>query len=180
MISGFIEWLNSANTLQLLMSNRFFLILSVIVLSSLRHAAYSSMLAAALVNLPGTILHELAHFIVGLLMNAQPVRFSIFPKKVGTYYVTGNVDFRNMKFYNAFPVSMAPLLMLPFGYYCNCYFFDWFSLSLGNYLLYIFLMSVIIENSVPSPQDFRQGFRYISGVAVYITIIVLVLFFYFS
>ena len=55
-------WLNSPDFLTLLTNNRFLLILLVIVLMRLKYNTYSSMWASALVNIPGTILHELMHF----------------------------------------------------------------------------------------------------------------------
>ena len=113
----FIAYLNSSEVLAKLTTDRFLLILLVIVLTSFKRAAYKSMWLAVLINLPGTVLHECAHFVVGILLNAKPVSFSLFPKKVDDHYVTGQVGFSNLKFYNALPVSMAPLLLL-FAAFC--------------------------------------------------------------
>lgn len=167
-MKNFFAYLDSPSFLAALTADRFFLILAVIVLSSLKHSAYKSMWLAMLINLPGTVLHECAHFIVGLLLNARPVTFSLFPKKVDDHYVTGQVGFSNLKFYNALPTSLAPLLLLVFAFLLNKHFFEIVKLSFGSYLLYIFLLTVIIENAMPSRTDFRQGFRYISGDLLYI------------
>lgn len=59
-------------------NNRFLLILLVIVLIRIKYTTYSSMWASALVNIPGTILHEMMHYIVGLVLNARPCNFTIF------------------------------------------------------------------------------------------------------
>ena len=75
------------------------------------------MWASALVNIPGTILHEMMHYIVGLVLNAHPCNFTIFPRKSPDgYYVMGSVGFRNVTFYNAIPSAMAPLLLLVIGF----------------------------------------------------------------
>ena len=74
-------YLNSPEVLSQFVSNRFFLILFVIVLTSLKHSAYSSIWMTTFINLTGTVFHEFAHFIVGLLLNAKPVEFSLFPQK---------------------------------------------------------------------------------------------------
>lgn len=164
--NNLVDFINSQETLRIVMANRFFLILLVIVLSSMKHASYSSMFVAALVNIPGTILHETAHFLVGLVFNAKPTSFSLFPRKSGGVYVMGSVGFRNITFYNALPAAMAPLLLLPIGFYLNRYFFTAVNISIWTYLVYILLQTIIIENSLPSTTDFRVGFKYISGVAI--------------
>ena len=100
-----------------LFNNRFLLILLVIVLLRIKYTTYSSMWASALVNIPGTILHEMMHYIVGLVLNAHPCNFTIFPRKSPDgYYVMGSVGFRNVTFYNAIPSAMAPLLLLVIGF----------------------------------------------------------------
>ena len=123
-MTDLLTYINTPEFLANLTSDRFFLILAVIVLSSLKHSAYKSMWLTMLINLPGTILHECAHLIVGFLLNARPVSFSLFPKKAGDNYVTGQVGFSNLKFYNALPTSLAPLLLLVFAFLLNKYFFE--------------------------------------------------------
>lgn len=68
-------------------------------------------LAFALVALPGTIAHELLHFIVGFLTLARPVRLSLWPHRAADgSYVFGAVVFANVRWWNAAPASLAPLL----------------------------------------------------------------------
>ena len=63
--------------------------------------------------LSGTILHELAHFFTGLVTNARPVRFSIFPRRgAGNQWILGSVSFANIRWYNAAFVGLAPVLIL--------------------------------------------------------------------
>lgn len=61
-----------------------------------------------LVLLPGTLLHELTHFIIGVLTNAQPNSFSIIPN----HTKLGSVSFTHLTWYNAIPTTLAPLLGL--------------------------------------------------------------------
>lgn len=164
----FFEYLNSPEMLSYFSSNRVFLILAVLIISSLKHQAYKSIWLAMLINLPGTFLHECAHFLVGLLLWAKPVRFSLLPKKSGDCYVMGQVGFANLRFYNALPSALAPLLLLFLAFYLNGKFFSIFPFSFGTYLLYIFAMTLLIENSMPSATDFKQGFHFFSGVILYI------------
>lgn len=87
-----------------------------------KYATYSSMWMSALVNIPGTFLHELMHYLVGSLLNARPVNFTIFPQRnLDGDYVMGSVGFSNITFYNAVPSAMAPLLLLPIAFYINRY-----------------------------------------------------------
>lgn len=70
-----------------------------------------------LLQLAGTICHELAHFVVGLLTFAQPASFSIIPRKSGRTWQLGEVKLANLRWYNAAPTALAPFLiiLLPIG-----------------------------------------------------------------
>jgi hypothetical protein len=60
----------------------------------------------------GTLCHELAHFAVGLLLGAEPVNFSIIPRRSGRTWELGSVTFANLRWYNAAPAALAPFLVL--------------------------------------------------------------------
>ena len=166
-------FLNSPETLSLAVNNRFLLIFLVIVLLKMKYATYSSIWLSALINIPGTILHESMHFIVGLALNAYPTTFDLIPHKDGFgNYVMGSVGFRNVTFYNALPAALAPLFLLPIGFYFNRWYFNNIDITLGNYLLYILLQTVIIENAVPSATDFKVGFSYPAGILLYSAVFV--------
>jgi hypothetical protein len=68
----------------------------------------------ALLVLPGTALHELAHWLVGKVLAAQPTRPDLLPRRgpAGRWRL-GSVAFRRLRGYNALPVALAPLLLLP-------------------------------------------------------------------
>lgn len=68
-------------------------------------------LLRALFVLPGTLVHELLHWLVGTITNAKPVSFSLLPRKTaGGQWVLGSVGFTNLRWYNAALVGLAPLL----------------------------------------------------------------------
>lgn len=52
----------------------------------------------ALLWLPATVAHEAAHFLLGVVFGAQPVGFSIWPRRVpGTNrYILGHVSFADL------------------------------------------------------------------------------------
>ena len=60
----------------------------------------------------GTFCHELAHFSVGLLLGAEPVGFTIIPRRNGRTWELGSVSFANLRWYNAAPAALAPFLVL--------------------------------------------------------------------
>ena len=100
MISRIVErlefWWYSPELYYSLVDNRFFLIVLVIFLMRLTHATYRSLWLSALVNIPGTVLHELMHFLIGGFMNARPCNFTIIPRRdpATGAYVMGSVGFR--------------------------------------------------------------------------------------
>lgn len=170
----FIDKLNSYDFLRTFFDNRFYLILLVVVLVHLKNATYRSLFMSALINIPGTFLHETMHFFIGLLMNAKPCNFTLIPRR-GDHggYVMGSVGFRNVTFYNAIPASMAPLLLLPIGFYINRYLLPLMEPTFVNYVLYVLLQTIIIENAMPSSADFKVAKMYFLGVVLYTVLAVL-------
>ncbi len=163
-----ISFSSNPEILDTFLNNRFLLIFLVIVLLRIKYKTYHSMWASALVNIPGTILHELMHYIVGLVLNARPCNFTIFPKKAADgSYVMGSVGFRNVTFYNAVPAALAPLLLLIIGFYINRYYLPMMQPTMINYILYVFLQTIIIENAMPSGADFKVAGMYLQGVLLY-------------
>ena len=171
-----VYWWNSPDLYYSLVDNRFFLIVLVIFLMRLSRATYRSLWLSALINIPGTILHELMHFTVGLIMNARPCNFTLIPRRgEDGNYVMGSVGFTNITFYNAVPAALAPLLLLPIGFYLNRYLLPMITPSFANYTLYMLLQTIIIENAMPSSADFRVARMYFLGVVMYAVLAVALL-----
>lgn len=113
----------------------------------------------ALLALPGTVAHELCHWLLGTLVNGQPVRFTVLPRREGRGYVLGSVAFAHLRWYNAFFIGLAPLLLLPLAYGL----FRW-RLAAQPTLrwpeaLMAFLIANLIFGAVPSWQDLRIAAR---------------------
>lgn len=71
----------------------------------------------ALVTLPGTFFHELAHYGFALLMNGDPQGFSLIPEVRENTIELGSVLFRPSAT-NAATVAFAPFLLMPLtGYF---------------------------------------------------------------
>jgi hypothetical protein len=87
---------------------------AVIAIAALLHRLRGMPRFFSLVSLPGTVGHELLHFLVGTLALARPVKVSLIPKFHRNGSTTlGYVRFSNIRWYNALWVGFAPLLALP-------------------------------------------------------------------
>ena len=60
----------------------------------------------------GTACHELAHFLIGLLTNAKPQGLSLIPRRTGKGWLLGSVTLGHLRWYNAAPTALAPLLII--------------------------------------------------------------------
>jgi len=64
-------------------------------------------------TLAGTLCHEIAHYIAGLLTNARPTSISIIPRRIDSHhYQIGAATFSNLRWYNAAITALAPILIL--------------------------------------------------------------------
>ena len=63
-------------------------------------------------TLAGTICHELAHFIAGFLTGARPASLTVIPKRQGQQWRLGAVALTRVRWWNAAPAALAPLLLL--------------------------------------------------------------------
>jgi hypothetical protein len=127
----------------------------------LLRASRRSMWRIALLALPGTIAHELSHFVVGALLLAKPHGFSIWPKASGSTWTLGAVSFGNVGLLNGAFVALAPLLLLPIAWLCLVHLLlplwnggQWGWWALGGYLTATALFAAL-----PSFQDIKLGGR---------------------
>ncbi len=109
--------------------------------------------------LPGTFAHELCHWLLGKLLLGRPVRFTLWPRREGRSYILGAVAFTNLRWYNAFFIGMAPLLLLPLAYGLF-----WWRLAAHPVLgwpeaLMAFLLANLIFGALPSGPDLRIAAR---------------------
>lgn len=107
----------------------------------------------------GTLCHELAHFSVGLLAGAEPTRLTVIPRRTGRSWELGSVTFANLRWYNAAPAALAPLLviLLPFAV-------AWWRTRPGWHfgpldLGLAFLLAPQFLSFWPSPVDWRLAAR---------------------
>lgn len=113
----------------------------------------------SLILLPGTLAHELCHLVTGWLLNGQPVNVSLLPRRQGRSVVLGSVSFRNLRWYNAFFVGIAPVLQAPLAWWAlqrllqNAFSLDWLN------TLWLYLIACLVLASLPSGQDLKIAAR---------------------
>lgn len=63
---------------------------------------------------PGTVAHELLHFLAGWVTGAKPVSLSVIPRRtLEGGWVLGSVAFANLRWWNSALVGLAPMALLP-------------------------------------------------------------------
>lgn len=144
--------------IELINNNIYMLIFLVMIIERIRVNSFRNIYTAYLFYFIGIFLHELSHFIVSFLTNGRPDTFSVFPKKMNNSYIFGSVHSNNFQWYNRFLISFAPLLLLVVLYFMDKYFFLYFEDTLYTQILYIFLVIVLIDSSIPSSADFEIAF----------------------
>ncbi len=111
--------------------------------------------------LPGTILHECAHWLVAFFLRGHPGSISIVPHRTGpNRYRLGQVAVHQATWYNAAAIGLAPLLLLipavwlllhanpgPFSV-------NWIPLLLEGYST-----TVLLASAWPSSTDYCMVFR---------------------
>ena len=117
----------------------------------------------SLLALPGTFCHELCHWVVGKVLNGQPVHFTVIPRREGRGYVLGSVGFVNLRWYNAFFVGMAPLLLLPAAYLLFLWRLGARPVLGWPEAAMVFLLASLVFGAIPSVQDLRIAGRWPLG-----------------
>jgi len=109
--------------------------------------------------LPGTLCHELCHWCTGKLLNGQPVRFTVIPRREGRGLVLGSVHFAHVRWYNAFFIGVAPVVLLPLALGLLLWrlrmnpVFGWKEAAM------VFLLSNLVFGAIPSWQDLKVAAR---------------------
>jgi hypothetical protein len=79
---------------------------AIIKILGRRHDAF------ILLYLAGTIAHEMSHYCMGLATMAKPTSFSVIPRQAKGEWTLGSVEFANLRWYNAAPTALAPMMIL--------------------------------------------------------------------
>ena len=106
---------------------------------------------------PGTVAHELLHFVAGLLMGAKPVSMSVIPRrKPEGGWVLGSVMFARLRWWNSVPVGLAPLALVPAGGWAFMESVTLPLLSGGSTTLKLVTVQCLLAGW-PSPRDWSHA-----------------------
>jgi hypothetical protein len=142
-----------------------------------RWARSAPIFVVCIIRLPGVILHELAHLLIGMLLRAQPGSFNLIPQCRGDgRWTLGSVGFGRVTAFNAVPIAFAPLGLVPLALYLYRYWFTWLPVTLANTLLLYTSVFLLICNALPSRQDLRVASNWkslllygsVGGVTAYV------------
>jgi len=115
-----------------------------------------------------TLPHELAHFVVALLLGGNPSFPNFIPRRANGVWILGQVKFYATPL-NAFPAGMAPLLLLPLAVFVYLKL----SFPVGEILTFF-----LIRGAFPSSQDVRVAFSFPLSAMLWIWIFVGVAYFF--
>ena len=130
-------------------------IIAVFVIANWLPNTFHGDLMQAFFALPGTFLHEAAHYGFALLLDGSPGTFSILPTWSGGQMNTlGHITF-HPNWYNAATVGLAPLLVLP----ASIWLMVWGSTrSLKLNVVCIYAAACGFYSSTPSSADLNIAF----------------------
>jgi len=127
-------------------------------------------------NLPMTIMHELSHFMMALLLGGRPTGFSLWPRREGNRWRLGSVTAR-LTLISAVPTALAPLVWLLIGLVILN---EKETLSHGSlHLLAAVYLAVYlcVSASIPSWQDIKVALTHPLSLFIWIFMITAVVIF---
>ena len=129
----------------------------------LRASSRLGMWPYALLAMPGTLAHELAHYLVALLLGASPSFPSLTPQRAAGGWRLGSVTFR-AGVVRALPIALAPFALLPLSL--------WWAASLmapadgALYFMHAWIVAALVSASLPSSADFKLALPALGVLAV--------------
>ena len=126
----------------------------------------------SLVTLPGTVAHELMHWFIAKVFFARPSFPSLWPRRQGDQWTMGSVAFVPTMF-NAIPVALAPLLLLPLGVFFMSTVMH--PASGVDYVIYGWVTGNMLFASMPSEQDWK-----IAAPAILCVVLLCGIYFFFA
>ena len=133
------------------------------MLAAMRLASRLGMWAYAAIALPGTFAHEMAHYLVALLLFAKPDFPSLVPQRTLHGWRLGSVTFR-AGMARALPIALAPFALMPLAL--------WWAATLlapaegALYYLHAWIAAALVSASLPSSADFKLALPALAVLAV--------------
>ena len=132
---------------------------ALVVAMAFFHWARRMFWVFSLLVLPGTFAHETAHWVLGMLLNGRPARFTLMPRREGRGWVMGSVTFSHPRWYNVFFIGMAPLLLLPLAYWLMLWRIGLTPVFRWQEALAVYLIANLVYAALPSWTDVKVASR---------------------
>ncbi|WP_423383566.1 hypothetical protein [Burkholderia sp. LMG 32019] len=115
---------------------------------------------SAFVCSPATLAHELLHLVIGHLTFARPVSLTLWPRRTRDgMYVYGAVEFDNLRWWNAAPACLAPLLGFPIAA-AGAWWRTQSATTVGGWDILVWAaLAQLIAGAWPSVTDWRLAGR---------------------
>jgi hypothetical protein len=143
-----------------------------------RHNSFAAYLSA-IIFLPGTIIHELAHFLIATVLFVRTGDFDLLPKKSDEGQLKlGSVKIAQTDFIRRNLIGFAPLFIGILAIFLSASFLPtelFQNISAWPHLLLLFLIIIISSTMYPSKKDLDHILPFI----IVLTLII-VIFYYFS
>ncbi len=129
----------------------------------LRASSRLGMWPYALLAMPGTLAHELAHYLVALALYAKPDFPSLVPQRTLHGWRLGSVTFR-AGLVRALPIALAPFALLPLAL--------WWAVTLmapaagAIYFVHGWIVAALVSASLPSSADFKIALPALAVIAI--------------
>jgi hypothetical protein len=134
----------------------------------IRVSRYAGMWIYALMALPGTLAHELAHFIVAFILGARPSFPSLVPTRTQRGWQLGSVAFQ-VGHVRAVPIALAPLVLAPLALWWAGWFLH--AATLPLYGLHIWIVAALLTASLPSTTDLKLALPALTVLLVIVLVV---------
>ena len=147
-MTAWLDW----TTAQLQVLSPTDIVVAIGALLLIRVCTMLGMWLYAIIALPGTLAHELAHYLVAMLLLAQPSFPSLIPQRTGRGWRMGSVAFR-AGMLRAVPIALAPIMLLPLALLWAVH---WLAPAAGPlYWLHAWIVGALLSACLPSTADFK-------------------------
>lgn len=106
-----------------------------------------------------TLMHELSHYIVALILNGRPSGMSIFPERNGNHYVLGKVEATNIRWYNGTAIALAPLSLF-FLAFAMLPHIDFSRDHAASLVGKFYVTASFVQGGLPSNSDLQIAIKY--------------------
>lgn len=135
----------------------------------------------AILFLPGTLIHELAHFLMAILVRVKTHHFTLIPKIGVDSIILGSVGIDKPDLVRSFFIGTAPFFIGTFILLTSIYFFNYFKVPLNSWWNLVFIYGIFtVSNTMFSSKKDLEGALELLLIILVIFIIFLLFGFRFS